>query len=101
MVRTPDEVKEIVCNIVRFYSENRPSDSVTPVISITAVSKYKGRAEALLEKLRKHNEAIPEIIVRGTKIKQITAQIATKGRQIRQRMEELAEEFLTNECARV
>jgi len=97
MSRTPVEIREVVCNIVRFYRQDRPTDLVTPVVCISAVPDYKEKAKTLLESLRNHHQSIPIFISRGTEIRQITTQIATTGRKIRDSMRELIDEFLEKE----
>lgn len=98
MSRTPEEIKKIVCDIVGFKRQNQPSDLETMVICISTVPEYKAKARAILDSLKRHHQSIPKMIIRGTEIKQITTKIATRGKQIREAMESLVNEFLKKEC---
>lgn len=94
----PEEIKKIVCNIVRFKRENQPWDIETMVICIGLIPNYKTEATAILDSLGQHRQAIPKMISRGIEIPTITTQIAKEGRQIREDMEDLVREFLEKEC---
>lgn len=97
-MRTPDEIKRIVCNIVRFKRERQPWDAETMLVCIKLVEGYKARANGIIESLRKHRENIPTEIVGGLEMRVITESVATEGRRIRDEMERLIEDFLEKEC---
>ena len=98
MSRTPEEVKRIVCNIVRFKMENQPSDLEAMVICIQVVPEYEARAGAILGSLQSHFQNIPSIIRGRATIIEITSQIVRRGKQIHQNMQNLVQEFLEREC---
>ena len=94
----PEEIKKVVCNIVKFKRENQPWDLDTMVICIGLIEEYKVRTEKILRELRIHRQKIPTQISGGIKIHVITRQIAEEGGRIHTQMQELTEEFIAKEC---
>lgn len=94
-MRTPEEIKDITCRIVKFKKEKQPWDLETMVICIKLVEGYEDRA---MHACMKHRESIPTEVMAGVEILVITRRIAEEGGRIRKEMLTLVEDFLREEC---
>lgn len=93
-MRTPEEIEDMVCRIVKFKKEKQPWDLETMVICIKLAEGYQSRAKKILGSLKKHREGIPKEVIAGVEISVITSTIAEEGGRIRKEMERLVEDFL-------
>lgn len=89
------QIRNMISYVIKYFNRNCPENLDTMIHLIGHDERYRKRVEEITEAILDHHDELFVACSSGTKVEDITPKFAEQCEEIRKKMKELLEEYLS------